>query len=261
MVLDAATPIGWGAAAAAHEAGARLVLPAKDARELALLKSLYSGEDTVCVLWHPRQEHTVALSQARLLGHFERLDHVVAPLGAWWQPGEAPRSDHDAMRAQFHDCVAVQFALTETVKAALRESRGSYTLITDVGGVYLGRTPLSQRDAAPSLSLGETQRALTEATSLELRLEVLAGAIELDTERFGAALSDASVAGLHGLSKVLRDNAGGLGYRINELRLGQHLPNGSRQTVSGLRMGDTLLSLMQDTLNGEVLRYSPAVMR
>lgn len=127
LVTGATGQVGWGVARAAVRAGARVVLPVR-AGARALGPSL-EGPTVVVVECDLTDETSV--TRLRDVGV---VDHVAAPLGAWWQKGPSLAQPPRELRDLLAVYVEAQWLLMKTLAPALRQSGGSYTIITGAAG-------------------------------------------------------------------------------------------------------------------------------
>lgn len=147
MVVTGATgTVGWGIAHAALEAGARLVLPVRSASARGELEREFgSALDRVAVvLTDFGDEARMAGVRDDAVRRFGAIDHVIAPLGAWWQKGASLDQPAAELRALLGVYVEAQWLLVATFAPALRVSRGSYTFVTGA---------LGEADYRPGLGL------------------------------------------------------------------------------------------------------------
>lgn len=131
LVTGATGHVGWGVATAAAAAGARLVLPSRSAAGADRLRADFAGA-TVVELDVGAPADADRLRDA--IG--DRLDHVVAPMGAWWQGGDTldqTRTELDDLIATY---VSAQHQLITTTAEALGRTGGSYTLVTGAAGEH-----------------------------------------------------------------------------------------------------------------------------
>lgn len=73
-------------------------------------------------------ELATALDRAR------RLDHVVAPMGSWWQRGPSIDQDAEELDVLLATYASAQLRLLRASAPMLRDTGGSYTLVTGAAG-------------------------------------------------------------------------------------------------------------------------------
>ena len=66
-----------------------------------------------------------------------QLNHVVAPLGAWWQRGPSIDEQPVELDGLLATYTSAQFRLLRTAAPHLRRTNGSYTLVTGAAGEML----------------------------------------------------------------------------------------------------------------------------
>ncbi len=162
LVTGATGEVGWGVAHAAIHAGAHVILPTRTSAGLAALEAEFDGPRAHPVLADVGLEdgRQAALVVAERLGG---LDHVIAPIGAWWQKGpslEQPAAELDELLRTY---VRIQFELVRAVAPALAASAGSYALVTGAAGEHV------IRDAGLLVVAVRGQYALSEVLRAELQ--------------------------------------------------------------------------------------------
>jgi NADP-dependent 3-hydroxy acid dehydrogenase YdfG len=131
LVTGATGQVGWGVAQAADEAGATLILTARSTQSEAALKSTFPS---ATILLADVGTATGIASVAHAVSEKDGLDHVVAPIGAWWQGGNTLDQEPDELDQPMNTFVGAQFRLLRAVAPFLQRSGGSYTLVTGAGG-------------------------------------------------------------------------------------------------------------------------------
>lgn len=144
LVTGGTGQVGWGIAHAALDAGATVLLPSRSADGQASLHEGFAaavGEGRVHVLHADVGQASGAGPLLDLVEQAGRLDHVVAPMGSWWQKGptlEQPISEVDALMQAY---VTAQLHLAKVTHQPLSQSGsrngGSYTLVTGAAGEHL----------------------------------------------------------------------------------------------------------------------------
>jgi NADP-dependent 3-hydroxy acid dehydrogenase YdfG len=134
LVTGATGNVGWGVAKASAAAGATLILTARsnDAR-----KTLQDDFPTARVVVADMTTASVSAELAKAIGDVGRLDHVVAPIGAWWQRGATLEQDPEELDTLLATYVGAQLRLLHETADSLRASGGSYTLVTGAGGQHV----------------------------------------------------------------------------------------------------------------------------
>lgn len=134
LVTGATGQVGWGAARAAADAGAELILPTRSMRGASALRADFPAAEVVVTdLSAPGASSALAA----VLDRSGRLDHVVAPLGSWWQGGTSIDQDANELDELLATYVSAQFRLLRASASLLREAAGSYTLVTGAAGEML----------------------------------------------------------------------------------------------------------------------------
>ena len=87
LVFGASGNVGSGVAAAALDAGATVVLPARSPHTEAELRSKFARADAHVVLGDVSDGRQADELARRIREEHGPLDHVVASLGAWWSGG------------------------------------------------------------------------------------------------------------------------------------------------------------------------------
>jgi len=155
--------VGWGVAHAARDAGATLALPVRT--RSADLEPDFGGADVVATVDYA-DPSSVARFRDEVLARRGRIDHVVAPLGAWWQKGASLAQPPSELRGLLGTYVEAQWLLLATMAPALRETKGSYTFVTGAAG----ESPLIPDAGLLGVAVS-AQIALSRTMRLELARE------------------------------------------------------------------------------------------
>lgn len=131
LVTGATGQVGWGIAHAATLSGARLILPSRSADGVDSLGIEFP--DATIVLGDVGTPDGLA-GVADAIGSAGGLDHVAAPLGAWWQKGDTLSQNAHELSSLLEVYVGAQFALAKATAPHLRRSHGSYTMVTGAAG-------------------------------------------------------------------------------------------------------------------------------
>lgn len=131
LVLGATGNVGAGVAAAALDAGARVVVTSRSTEGVDALKTAFAGQNVVVL----HGDVSDADGARALADRVSAVDHVIASLGAWWmKPGlleqqvAADWVDVRRMLLDSHVHAASAFLPRVT-------SSGSYTVITGQGAL------------------------------------------------------------------------------------------------------------------------------
>jgi NAD(P)-dependent dehydrogenase (short-subunit alcohol dehydrogenase family) len=133
VVTGVTGEVGWGLAHAAMDAGARLVLPVRNPAQVAELEAEF-GSNTLVMPVSFVDEASLAALRDQALAKFGAIDHVFAPLGAWWAKGGSLDQSAEEFRALSDVYVEAPWQLLRAFAPALRSSAGSFTFITGAGG-------------------------------------------------------------------------------------------------------------------------------
>jgi NAD(P)-dependent dehydrogenase (short-subunit alcohol dehydrogenase family) len=133
LVTGASGEVGWGIAHAARDRGAKLVLPARRQETRDQLAAEF-GAEALCVVTEATSESSVAELSAAALARFGSIDHVIAPLGAWWSKGASLAQPHSELRALYQTYVDAPWLLLTATAPALARARGSFTFVTGAAG-------------------------------------------------------------------------------------------------------------------------------
>jgi NADP-dependent 3-hydroxy acid dehydrogenase YdfG len=134
LVTGATGNVGWGVAKASEAAGAALLLNARSEESKAsLLVEFPSARIVVADLATPSGADEIG----QAVTDIGRLDHVVAPIGAWWQRGDTLKQDPTELDVLLATYVGAQLRLLQATAPSLRTSGGSYTLVSGAGGQHL----------------------------------------------------------------------------------------------------------------------------
>lgn len=126
--------VGWGVAHAARDAGARLVVPVRRADAQREVEAELGSEKVWAPLVDVGEQRSLERAAAEALERFGAIDHVVAPLGAWWQKGASLDQPLSELRALLSVTIEAPWLLLKTMAPALRTSQGSFTFITGTAG-------------------------------------------------------------------------------------------------------------------------------
>jgi NAD(P)-dependent dehydrogenase (short-subunit alcohol dehydrogenase family) len=131
LVTGATGHVGWGVAQAVAAHGAGLVLTTTTESGGDRLANDFP--DARIVVADLTRAHAAPLLVSELAG-IGSLDHVVAPIGSWWQKGpaiEQPTEELDDLLATY---ASAQHRLLTACSHALADSGGSYTMVTGAAG-------------------------------------------------------------------------------------------------------------------------------
>lgn len=134
LVTGSTGEVGWGVAHAAQAAGARLLLPTRSASSAEQLAVEF--DDALVVTTDVGTEQG-ATDIAAAVAEAGRLDHVVAPLGAWWQKGGSLDQDPNELDELLHTYASAQLRLLHVTASHLRTTGGSYTIVSGAAGEAL----------------------------------------------------------------------------------------------------------------------------
>lgn len=159
LVTGVTGEVGWGLAHAARDAGARLVLPVRREEQVAALEAEF-GEGALVRAVGFTDEATLQGLRDEAVARFGRLNHVFAPLGAWWAKGASLEQSPDEFRALQDVYVEAPWQLLRAMAPALRDSTGSFTFITGAGGEapFIPRSGLLVAAVAAQIALARTLR-------------------------------------------------------------------------------------------------------
>ncbi|MBY5161009.1 SDR family NAD(P)-dependent oxidoreductase [Salsipaludibacter albus] len=160
LVTGATGQVGWGVAHEAMAAGARLVLTASTTSSAQQLTAAFPDAEVVAVdLAADGADETVRAAVEHAGG---RLDHVFAPIGAWWQQGPTLDQPPSELRELLGTYVVAQHRLVRATAPYLARTAGSYLLVTGAAG----RRPIP--DAGLLVIAVRAQWALAEVLRAEL---------------------------------------------------------------------------------------------
>lgn len=133
LVTGGTGQIGWGVAHAAQNAGARLLLTTSSARGREDLSNEFPQAVVAVVdLLDDDAADTITSTIETTRG---RLDHVVAPIGAWWQRGATLEQPTTELTTLLNTYALTQHRLlTATAPHLGRARNGSYSMITGAAG-------------------------------------------------------------------------------------------------------------------------------
>lgn len=159
LITGATGEVGWGIAHAARDAGAHLVLPVRreEARD-ALTREF--PDALVEVIDFADLDALVRLREAAL-ARFSTVDHVLSPLGAWWQKGPSLDQPPAELRSLYAAYVEAPWMLLKAMAPALRGSGGSFTFFTGAAGeaANLPNAGLLVAAVGAQIALSRTLRA------------------------------------------------------------------------------------------------------
>lgn len=134
LITGATGQVGWGVARAAADAGADLILTTRSSPGASELRSDFPTAEIVTTdLAAPTESSELA----SVLDRADRLDHVVAPMGSWWQRGPSIEQKAEELDELLATYVAAQLRLLRASASMLRDAGGSYTLVTGAAGEML----------------------------------------------------------------------------------------------------------------------------
>ncbi|MDX2011899.1 MAG: SDR family oxidoreductase [Myxococcaceae bacterium] len=159
LVTGVTGEVGWGLAHAVKDAGANLVLPVRRPEQVAALKTEFGPRALVQPVVFTDEATLTALRDAALEA-FGSVNHVFAPLGAWWSKGASLDQTPDEFRALQDVYVEAPWQLLRATAPALRASTGSFTFITGAGGEasFIPRSGLLVAAVAGQIALARTMR-------------------------------------------------------------------------------------------------------
>ena len=134
LVTGATGNVGWGVAKAATNAGALVMLTTRSERSAETLSTEFPAA-SIIVADVATTGGSAAISQA--ITTVGSLDHVVAPIGSWWQRGASLDQAPTELDSLLSTYVGAQLRLTQITAPFLRASGGSYTLVTGAGGEHI----------------------------------------------------------------------------------------------------------------------------
>jgi 3-oxoacyl-[acyl-carrier protein] reductase len=134
VITGASGQVGWGLAHAALDAGANVVLPVRSAIAGEALREELRHPRVTIMRVNFRDEGSLADIRDETLERLGRIDHVIAPLGAWWQKGASLEQPSSELRNLLDAYVETPLNLVKAFATALRASGGSYTFITGAAG-------------------------------------------------------------------------------------------------------------------------------
>lgn len=131
LVTGATGQVGWGIAHASTQSGARLILPTRSADGVDALRREFPDAMILQADLGTVDGLAVVTDAIDVAGG---LDHVVAPIGAWWQKGDTLSQGSHELVSLLGVYVGAQFALAKVAAPHLRRSHGSYTMVTGAAG-------------------------------------------------------------------------------------------------------------------------------
>ncbi len=140
VVFGATGNVGFGVAAAALDAGATVVLPARSAESASALESQFGGRAARIVVGDVSDG-----DQADLLAHTVRsqhgpVDHVVASLGAWWNGGRLVDQTSQTWEEVRRMLLDSHVHAARTMLPLLSADESAYVIVTGAGAVQPMRT-------------------------------------------------------------------------------------------------------------------------
>jgi 3-oxoacyl-[acyl-carrier protein] reductase len=133
LVTGSTGNVGWGIAELARREGARVVLPVRgEANEAGV-----SSRDVLRVRVDRFSEPELVALRERAVAQFGAVDHVVAPLGGFWQRGASLAQPAEELRELLGVYVEAQHALARAMAPELRRTAGSYTMVTGAAGEHV----------------------------------------------------------------------------------------------------------------------------
>ncbi len=216
LVFGATGNVGYGAALAFLDAGARVIAPTRSARGVDSLREAFSGRALSPVLGDISDPNDALRLRDEIVGEHGPINHVFAALGPWWQGGAVQRqtpAEWARVRAMLLDghVHAASLFLSELRATRAGAEQPSYTVVTGMGAHhYLPETSL-----------------LFVATN-----------------------------GVLGLSRVLRHEHARGPTRVNELLIGCRVEREPRPgVVASAVFGRAATELALGVARGEVFRY------
>jgi NAD(P)-dependent dehydrogenase (short-subunit alcohol dehydrogenase family) len=187
VITGGSGEVGWGIAHAAREAGATLVLPVRREEARAALETEFGTARTWVAVTDFGDDQALGRLRDEATRRFGAIDHVVAPLGAWWQKGPSLGQPTSELRALLDAYVDAQFRLLSTMAPSLRTSAGSYTFVTGAAGDAPSIPGAGLLVAAVKAQLGLSQ---------VLRHELMAEPFRVNEVRIGARIERTPRAGV-----------------------------------------------------------------
>lgn len=160
LVTGATGQVGWGVAQAARAAGARLLLTASRPASATRLAREFPEATVVAVDLADHDAGDVVREAIEDGGN--GLDHVVAPIGSWWQGGPTLAQPPGELADLLGTYAVAQHLLVQATAPALSRTGGSYTLLTGAAG----QRPIP--DAGLLVVAVRAQWALAEVLRAEL---------------------------------------------------------------------------------------------
>lgn len=136
LILGATGNVGWGAARAFLQRGARLIVVSRDTQRATALPEELGAPDRVTSLVADLGDPGGARGLAERLADDDlAYDHVFASMGPWWQQGpiveRTAEEYREVLRANL-DCHV--FAAQALIPPLRRRPGSSYTIVTGAGG-------------------------------------------------------------------------------------------------------------------------------
>lgn len=168
LVTGVTGNVGWGVAHAARAAGAKVVAPVRAGSSTngSVQGELGGSDHALVVETDFGDPGSVEHLRDEAVKRFGRVDHVVAPLGAWWQKGGSLAQPPKELRMLLATYVEAQWLLVTTLAPALRDAEGSYTMITGAAG----EAPLIRGAGLLGVAVA-AQHALSRTLRVELASE------------------------------------------------------------------------------------------
>ncbi|MGF1466845.1 MAG: SDR family oxidoreductase [Sandaracinaceae bacterium] len=217
LITGASGIVGWGLAHAAIAAGARLVLPSRSAQGVEALQREFGGTAVLATRYDVTSSANLERLRETVLSTFGRLDHVIAPMGGWWQKGPTLTQDVGELSALLSTYVEAQLRLLQAMAEPLRAAGGSYTLVSGAAGErHVRRAGLLVVAVRAQYALSSVLRRELDEDTLRFNEVRVACRIERET-RAGAV--PAKLAGAH-LLEALRAGYRGCLLRYDGRSLG-----------------------------------------
>lgn len=136
LILGATGNVGWGAALALLEDGARLIVVSRDQARAADLPGQLGALERVTSLVADLGVPEGARSLVeQIAARGLTYDHVFASMGPWWQKGPIVEQSAEEYRAVMRASLDCHVFAAQALIPPLRERPGSsYTIITGAGG-------------------------------------------------------------------------------------------------------------------------------
>lgn len=136
VVTGVTGTVGWGFAHAASQAGAQVIAPVRTAKALDIIAREFNGKIEATV-FDPKNDDSLISLRKEILKRHGKINHVFAPMGAWWQKGPSLDQPKAELSELLDTYVNAQFALIKHMSPALQETAGSYTMVTGAAGEHV----------------------------------------------------------------------------------------------------------------------------